>query len=97
MTSPSTPGLRAVGELSPAMRAALESVADGNREGSGHRFRTLEALRRRGLLERHTFDVSRAWFANETGIHPQSHWKGEMHQWFIAPFAYRSALGGSDG
>ena len=65
-------------------------------------FPTGEALRRRGLVERHTTYETGWDFASKDGVVPQ--WRGPgraRHEWFITP-AGRAALspereGGADG
>jgi hypothetical protein len=61
------------------------------------KFRTGEALRRRGLAERYTYYVVGADWANEDGVHEQyRHTKPRpLHEWSITPAG--SALAKEEG
>lgn len=73
------------GKMSEAMWKALRAVEQGSYMVRSHRFPTLEALRKRGLVERYTTFVSRAWFADKDGEHKQHITPGKCHEWWLTP------------
>lgn len=75
--------------LSPAMRKALAGVTPDkvNTHIWGATFATLDALRKRDLLERYSDRVHKSVYATGNGLHVQfvdrkGHWR---HEWWLTP------------
>jgi len=70
-------------KLTKPQRQALLAV-EQNERPYGVRKSTLEALRRRGLVECHSLWVTKGYYRDDAGEHRQR-WNGWWHFWYLRP------------